>query len=162
VCGGSGGCPGHHLLGKTDIKALSDFDEAYDPKHRYSMDSSKYKQLATTTGQNYNYYFSAAEGPKLTVLFVHGFPSTSYDWRHQVTYFQTRGYGVIVPDQLGYGGTSKPTDTESYRATKMAKSIVDILDAEGMEKVVAIGHDWCVPRIHHDMRYVAEVDCTHL
>jgi soluble epoxide hydrolase/lipid-phosphate phosphatase len=108
------------------------------------MDSSQYKQLTTSTGQTYNYYFSAAQAPKPTLLLVHGFPSTSYDWRHQVAYFQARGYGIIVPDQLGYGGTSKPADTKSYRPSSMAKSLVEILDAEGVEKAVAIGHDWCV------------------
>jgi soluble epoxide hydrolase/lipid-phosphate phosphatase len=109
------------------------------------MERSRYKQLAASTCQTYHYYCFAAQAHNPTLLFIHGFPSTSYDWRHQVAYFQLRGYGVIVPDQLGYGGTSKPTDSQSYRASLMAKSLIEILDAEGVEKAVAIGHDWYVP-----------------
>ncbi|KAE8357113.1 Alpha/Beta hydrolase protein [Aspergillus caelatus] len=79
--------------------------------------------------------------PKPTILFLHGFPSTSYDWRHQITYLSSLGYGVIAPDLLGYGGTSKPTDLAAYKTKSMAAEIITILDAEEIEKVHAVGHD---------------------
>jgi soluble epoxide hydrolase/lipid-phosphate phosphatase len=108
------------------------------------MDIYKYKDFTTTRGQTYHYYVSVAQERKPTLLLVHGFPSTSYDWRYQVTYFEARGYGLIVPDLLGYGGTTKPTDGEPYRASLMARDLMEILDTEGLDKVIAVGHDWCV------------------
>ena len=54
------------------------------------------------------------------ILFLHGYPSTAYDWRHQINYFCNKGYGIIAPDPLGYGGTDKPAEVEAYRAKKMA------------------------------------------
>ncbi|EEB92245.1 hypothetical protein MPER_09275 [Moniliophthora perniciosa FA553] len=43
---------------------------------------------------------------------------------------------------LGYGGSSKPTDVESYRHSLIASDLKDILDAEGVQRTVVIGHDW--------------------
>lgn len=91
----------------------------------------------------YHYYFSAANPPaNSTILFVHGFPSTSNDWRHQVAHFKSLRYGLVVPDMLGYGGTAKPTDTASYRHSLICKDMIDILDAEDVTHSIVIGHDW--------------------
>ncbi|KZP25936.1 alpha/beta-hydrolase [Athelia psychrophila] len=106
------------------------------------MDSALYKDLTVSRGLNYHYYFSPARESNPTILFLHGFPSTSYDWRHEAAFFTARGFGVIVPDLLGYGGTAKPEAPAEYVPSKIVKDIVDILDAEGVEKVVSIGHDW--------------------
>ncbi|THG98670.1 hypothetical protein EW026_g3562 [Hermanssonia centrifuga] len=106
------------------------------------MDPSLYKTITTSRGLHYSYYSSPAQQSKLTLLFCHGFPSTSNDWRKQALYFQDKGYGVIVPDMLGYGGTDKPTDPALYVSSVMSKDLVEILDAENVPQVVAIGHDW--------------------
>ncbi|KAJ7212991.1 alpha/beta-hydrolase [Mycena pura] len=78
----------------------------------------------------------------LVLFFSHGFPSASFLWRKQVAFFQPQGYGIIVPDHLGYGGTDKPTDPKLYVGRGLAEDMADILDAEGVTQVVAIGHDW--------------------
>ncbi|KAF4573057.1 hypothetical protein EYR36_007567 [Pleurotus pulmonarius] len=106
------------------------------------MDPSLYKDFKTSRGFNYHYLAVAPKQDLPYLLFVHGFPSTSYDWRHQVAYFQDLGYGLIVPDMLGYGGTSIPVDAESYRRSLVCKDLVELLDAEGAKQCIAIGHDW--------------------
>ncbi len=78
------------------------------------------------------------------LLFLHGFPSSAYDWRHQIKFFREKGYGIIAPDLLGYGGTDKPAEVEAYRFKKIAEEVVQILDCERTRKVVGIGHDWYV------------------
>jgi len=106
------------------------------------MDSSLYKSVTTRRSLKYSYYFSAPTAGKPVLLFVHGFPCTSYDWRYQVDFFKSSGYGLIVPDLLGYGGTDKPTDPAMYAQSLMSKDVIDILDAENVDKAIAIGHDW--------------------
>ncbi|KAH9941664.1 alpha/beta-hydrolase [Epithele typhae] len=106
------------------------------------MDASKYKDVAVRRGYTYHYYYSRATAGKPTLLFVHGFPSTSFDWSRQVAHFAPLGYGVLVPDCLGFGGTSKPTDLTEFRHKLIADDLVDLVDAEGLDDVVAIGHDW--------------------
>jgi pimeloyl-ACP methyl ester carboxylesterase len=59
-----------------------------------------------------------------------------------VPFFEQLGYGLVVPELLGYGGTDKPTDPKFYIGSGHAQDIVDIFDAEGVNQVIAIGHDW--------------------
>ena len=107
------------------------------------MDPASCKNLATSRNVNYYYYFSSPEDQSLpTLLFLHDFPSTSVVWRHQVTFFQEEGFGLVVPDLLGFGGSSKPTDPEMYRPRLVCKDIIDILDAENVNKAIVIGHGY--------------------
>ncbi|KAI0709898.1 alpha/beta-hydrolase [Earliella scabrosa] len=106
------------------------------------MDNALYKQTTVRRGHIYRYYASPATSGKPTLLFLHGYPSTSYDWHRQVEYFQPLGYGILAPDCLGAGGTAKPLDDKEYRQSAMAEDIVDILKAEGVDKVVGVSHDW--------------------
>ncbi|KAF7982643.1 hypothetical protein HWV62_27081 [Athelia sp. TMB] len=106
------------------------------------MEQSLYKDLKVSRGLTYHYYFSPTTGTKPTIVFLHGFPSTSHDYRHQASFFRAKGYGVLVPDLLGYGGTAKPDDPAAYVQSLIVRDIVDILDAEGVQKFVSIGHDW--------------------
>ncbi|KAK0210018.1 Alpha/Beta hydrolase protein [Desarmillaria ectypa] len=107
------------------------------------MDSSLYKDFTTSYGHTYHYFFSPPkDDANPYLLFLHGFPSTSFDWRHQVPFFLDEGYGLIVPDMLGYGGSSKPVDTADFKSTVLTKDLVELIDAESAARVVAIGHDW--------------------
>ena len=109
------------------------------------MDPSSFKTAITKRGFKYNYAFVPAAGsPRDTILFVHGFPSTSFEWRNQVVFFREAGFSLIVPDMLGTGETDKPTDYTAYKFSEMAGAGVDILDAEKVDKVIVVGHDWCV------------------
>ncbi|KAF5376026.1 hypothetical protein D9615_007724 [Tricholomella constricta] len=124
------------------------------------MDPSLYKSVTTRRSLKYSYYFVAPTGGKPVLLFVHGFPNTSNDWRYQVAFFKAQGYGLIVPDMLGYGGTDKPTDYPQYTLSSMSQDVIDILDAEKVEKAVAVGHDWgsiLVSRLanYHPDRFIA-------
>ncbi|KAK7451267.1 hypothetical protein VKT23_012607 [Stygiomarasmius scandens] len=104
---------------------------------------SLFKDVNVSRGLNYHYYASpAAENGKPTLVFLHGFLSTLYDWRHQVSFFQEKGYGLIALDMLGYGGTAKPSDPQAYVSSLITKDVIDILDVEGLEQAVVIGHDW--------------------
>ncbi|KAH9216490.1 Alpha/Beta hydrolase protein [Leptodontidium sp. 2 PMI_412] len=106
-----------------------------------------------STGHTYAYIYHPAKdeggdgkggkGKKATLLWLHGFPSTSAEWRHQTTYFSSLGYGILAPDLLGYGGTSKPLTLSSYVGKSMASEIISIIDHEKITgPIIAIGHDW--------------------
>ncbi|KAF9266690.1 alpha/beta-hydrolase [Marasmius fiardii PR-910] len=107
------------------------------------MDPVNYKNTTVSRGITYSYYFSPPTTNKRFLVFLHGWPGHSYDWRFQVEYFKEAGYGIIAPDMLGYGGTDKPTDPEVYKSSLISHDIVDILDAESVaNNVVVVGHDW--------------------
>jgi soluble epoxide hydrolase/lipid-phosphate phosphatase len=101
------------------------------------------KTVTLPLGTTYAYvYFPQTDPSKSTILFLHGFPSSSYDWLYQIPYFAAKGYGIIAPDLLGYGGTDKPHSVEPYIFKTMAADIVALLDHEGIDKVHTVGHDF--------------------
>ncbi|KAL8727336.1 MAG: hypothetical protein Q9166_006104 [cf. Caloplaca sp. 2 TL-2023] len=91
----------------------------------------------------YVHYPPNPKSNKPTILFLHGFPSTSFDWRRQFKYFASRGYGVVAPDLLGFGGTDKPSDPTAYTLKKQAAEVVGLLDCVTGDKemAVVVGHD---------------------
>lgn len=95
-------------------------------------------------GSTYRYLRIRAKEGKPYLLFIHGWPSSSYDWRYQIEYFRSKGYGLIVPDLLGYGGTTKPADAVAYRTKRVAENVIEILNCEGIKTVYGISHDLCV------------------
>ena len=108
------------------------------------LDPASYKNTTTSRGITYSYYFAPpASGDKRFLVLLHGWPGLSYDYRFQVDFFKDAGYGLIIPDMLGYGGTDKPTDLEAYKSSLITRDIVDILDRESVgDDAVVIGHDW--------------------
>lgn len=100
------------------------------------------KTLKLPSGTTYSYVHIPAHPGLPTLLFLHGFPSSCYDWRFQIAHFRAHGYGVLAPDLLGYGETDRPLDAKAYRGEKMASEMVEILDHEGLAVVHGVGHDW--------------------
>ncbi|KAH9481285.1 Bifunctional epoxide hydrolase 2 [Psilocybe cubensis] len=106
------------------------------------MHPALYKDVTVPRGFKYHYYYSPAVDGKPTLLFLHGFPATSYDWRRQVAHFQPKGYGIIAPDILGSGETSAPVDVNAFRMNEVAGDIIQILNTVKVDKVIGFGHDW--------------------
>ena len=106
------------------------------------MNIGRYK-TTIVHGVKYRYLRVVQEDTtRPTLLFCHGWPTTSHTWRHQVSFFAAKGYGLIVPDMLGYGGTEAPDDVLEYAAKKYCDQLIAILDVERVDYAVAIGHDW--------------------
>jgi len=82
----------------------------------------------------------AGAGP--LVLLLHGFPETSYSWRHQLTALAEAGYHAVAPDQRGYPGTEKPAAVRDYTIHHLAGDAVGLVNALGVPDAVVVGHDW--------------------
>lgn len=107
------------------------------------MDNLTKKTITTKRGFEYTYYVSPAAAGKPTLLLHHGFPDQAEEWEDLITnHLKPAGYGAIAPDLLGYGGTSKPTDPAAYKFGGMTADLLEIIDAEKVDKVVSLGHDW--------------------
>ena len=100
------------------------------------------KKATLSDGTTYGYIAVPPSSSKLSFILLHGYPSSSHDWRHQIVALQEAGHGVIVPDLLGYGDTDKPTDLHAYRMKTMCAHVAEILDIENVQRAVAVAHDW--------------------
>ncbi|KAK4944319.1 hypothetical protein LTR10_016205 [Elasticomyces elasticus] len=95
-----------------------------------------------STGHTYDYIRVEATSPiKSTIVFFHGFPAIAFGWRHQIKYFADHDYGVIAPDLLGYGGTSKPESVSDYCMPVLVEDIMGIIDHERIDRFHGVGHD---------------------
>jgi hypothetical protein len=98
------------------------------------------KKTRLSDGTTYGYVVVPPFHPSKTTFFLlHGFPSSCYDWRHQIIGLQKEGYGVIAPDLLGYGDADKPSDLNAYRFKTMCDQMVEIMDREGVSKAFVEG-----------------------
>ena len=68
-------------------------------------------------GQRIHLKIAGSFGPM--VLLCHGFPESSYSWRHQIDALASAGYRAVAMDMRGYGRSSKPTEAVAYRITEL-------------------------------------------
>jgi pimeloyl-ACP methyl ester carboxylesterase len=75
-------------------------------------------------------------------ILLHGFPEFWYGWRNQIEPLAEAGLRVWVPDQRGYNLSDKPRGIASYNIETLARDVVGLIDAAGVEKCYLAGHDW--------------------
>ena len=85
------------------------------------------------------------EGDGPPALFFHGSPTWSYLWRSVVPSVRDAGYRCVVPDQVGYGRSDKPTDLRWYSYDRYVDTAVDLLQRLDLHDVTLVAHDWGVP-----------------
>ncbi|KAL8693925.1 MAG: hypothetical protein Q9218_001339 [Villophora microphyllina] len=78
---------------------------------------------------------------KGTILLIHGFPETSYQFRHVIPPLSSAGYRVIAPDYRGAGYSSRPTTgyTKKTLATDLHTLVTEKLAIK--DPVHIVGHD---------------------
>lgn len=81
-------------------------------------------------------------GPRLpnAVVFLHGFPSSSFDWHAVLPLLDNPAQRVIVFDLPGYGLSSKPAGY-SYSLMEQADIVQMLLKRLGVKQVKLIAHD---------------------
>jgi pimeloyl-ACP methyl ester carboxylesterase len=75
------------------------------------------------------------DGPLL--VFLHGFPSSSYDWRPLL---ELHGGRALAPDFLGFGLSEKPRD-HVYSLSWQADAVEELVRREGSPPVFLVAHD---------------------
>jgi pimeloyl-ACP methyl ester carboxylesterase len=73
-----------------------------------------------------------------TVLLLHGKNFFGAYWMDTISFLTDNGYRVIVPDQIGFGKSSKPDIHYSFHA--LAANTRKLLDALAVREVTVVGH----------------------
>jgi len=119
-----------------DVKPLSISMEGYDYPYRVDFLS------LTIEGQDLRmaYMDVPAEGKDLgrTVLLLHGKNFFGAYWKDTISVLSKNGFRVIVPDQLGFGKSSKPNIHYSFHL--LAANTKKLLDTLGVKEVAVVGH----------------------
>ncbi|BFM21474.1 alpha/beta fold hydrolase [Gilvimarinus japonicus] len=76
---------------------------------------------------------------KPTVLLLHGKNFAADYWQKTAALLQQKGYGVLMPDQIGFGKSSKPAHYQfSFEA--LAANTRALTDKLGLEHLIVMGH----------------------
>lgn len=81
---------------------------------------------------------------KRTIVFLHGFASSVYMWRHAMVALCGR-YRVIAFDRPGFGLSGRPLAGDwqgdsPYSTSAAARQTVALMDALGIDRAVLVGH----------------------
>lgn len=78
-----------------------------------------------------------ADGP--VTLLLHGYPESSYMWRHLLDPLAGAGWRALAPDFAGYGD-SPPDPPATWR--RHVEHVEAFRRAQGVERCVLVVHDW--------------------
>lgn len=73
------------------------------------------------------------------IVLLHGKNFNGAYWKTTIEALTKKGYRVIVPDQIGFGKSSKP-DNFQYTFQQLAQNTKQILDSLGIDKTAVLGH----------------------
>jgi pimeloyl-ACP methyl ester carboxylesterase len=73
-----------------------------------------------------------------SVMLLHGKNFFGAYWEKTINFLTENGFRVIVPDQIGFGKSSKPDIQYSFHL--LADNTKKLLDAVGVSKVSVVGH----------------------
>ena len=73
-----------------------------------------------------------------TIILFHGKNFNGYYWKNVIPMLIDKGYRVIVPDQIGWGKSSRPDLHYSFQM--LAENNKALLDSLHIPKVTVLGH----------------------
>ena len=84
-------------------------------------------------------YLPAKDPAKGVVTLLHGKNFNGAYWKQTADYLQSQGYGVLMPDQIGFGKSTKST-TYQYSFAAFAHNTKGLLESLGIDKSIVVGH----------------------
>ena len=73
-----------------------------------------------------------------SVILFHGKNFTGLYWKNVISFLSMAGYRVIIPDQIGWGMSTKPNTKYSFEL--LAQNSRQLLDSLHIDKINVIGH----------------------
>ena len=76
------------------------------------------------------------------VVFLHGFPETSFMWKKVMEKISSIGFYCIAPNLRGYSQNACPKGAKNYKVMQLREDILGIASALNKDKFHLVGHDW--------------------
>ena len=103
------------------------------------------RHLYATVDGHRIYYQEAGEPDNPPILLLHGFPASSFMFRHLIPELAD-GYHVIAPDLLGFGFSDAPSvDEFNYTFDALAGLTAGLLKNLGLGRFAMYVHDYGAP-----------------
>ncbi|WP_371352552.1 alpha/beta fold hydrolase [Pseudoalteromonas sp. 68 DY56-GL68] len=85
------------------------------------------------------YSYLKPNGNKPTVVLLHGKNFNAHYWTSTAKYLQSKGYGVLIPDQIGFGKSSKPKDYQ-FSFAALANNTQQLIASLNIKQPIVLGH----------------------
>ncbi len=85
------------------------------------------------------------EGKGEPVVMLHGNPTWGFLWRKVIPPLLAAGHRVIVPDQIGFGLSEKPTREQAHTLDGHTANLSALVRRLGLERITLVCHDWGGP-----------------
>jgi pimeloyl-ACP methyl ester carboxylesterase len=105
----------------------------YDFEVKYFAISSQRQTLEMA------YIHLDGEAGKPVITLLHGKNFNARYWTSTARYLQKQGYGVLIPDQIGFGKSSKPMHYQ-YSFAALASHTRALMKSLGIGKSIVLGH----------------------
>ena len=76
------------------------------------------------------------------VIFLHGWPETSYMWKKLISSLSKKGFYCVAPNLRGYSEGACPSEIEQYSLDKLANDVLGIFGSFNKPCFHLVGHDW--------------------
>lgn len=83
--------------------------------------------------------FTTSQGRGPSLVFLHGFPTSSHDWAEVIADL-ARDYRCVTFDYLGFGASDKPQDA-NYSSVVQTERVLTILKRLGVTRASVVGHN---------------------
>jgi pimeloyl-ACP methyl ester carboxylesterase len=131
------------LLDETQGKPAADEPKGYDAllsSYAYPFEVKHFPLTLQGTQLSMAYMDVSPKQPNgEVVLLLHGKNFSGAYFRSTAERLVERGYRVIMPDQIGFGKSSKPLNVQ-YSFHMLAQNTARLLDALGVGDVHVVGH----------------------
>ena len=74
-----------------------------------------------------------------TIMLLHGKNFNGAYWQRTAKDLSAKGFRVVIPDQIGFGKSSKP-HTYQFSFSQLAENTKAVLDELKIDKVIVLGH----------------------
>ncbi len=112
---------------------LTDYEYAY-PTDVFTVNSQQQELEMVYMDQ-----LPTGEANGRTIVLLHGKNFNGAYWGETMTFLMEQGYRVIVPDQIGFGKSTKP-EYYQYTFQQLAHNTRALLDTLGVDSTVVLGH----------------------
>lgn len=85
------------------------------------------------------YIFLQGEPDKPVVTLMHGKNFNAHYWTNTARYLNKKGYGVLIPDQIGFGKSSKPAHYQ-YSFPALAHHTRALMNSLKIPSTIVMGH----------------------
>jgi haloalkane dehalogenase len=85
------------------------------------------------------------EGAGDPVLLLHGNPTWGFLWRKAMPPLLAAGHRVVVPDQIGFGLSEKPTREHAHSLDGHTANLTALVRRLDLRRLTVVCHDWGGP-----------------